>query len=165
MTCGDGARLVKEGAGTLILGGTVGSVANAAVAPTLEVSEGRLGFASTNAFGKLTLSFASDAKLVVDATTSDGVLKAKGVSVGAATFGASGKIPVVIDAGVLGSGDTASVAVMTLADAASAEAMKERLAIKHIAEHKTVLSTVLNGDGTVTILADIKPAGFVIRIK
>ncbi len=165
ITCGDGARLVKEGAGTLILGGTVGSVANAATAPTLEVSEGRLGFASTNAFGNLTISFASDAKLVVDATTSDSVLKAKGVSVGTATFGASGKIPVVIDAGVLGSGEKASVAVMTLANAASAEAMKERLSITRIAEHKIVLSTVPNGDGSVTILADIWPAGFILSFK
>lgn len=165
ITCGDGARLVKEGLGTLILGGTVGSVANAVAAPTLDVSEGHLGFASTNAFGNLTLSFAADAKLVVDATTSDSVLKAKGVSVGAATFGASGKIPVVIDAGVLGRGDTASVAVMTLADAASAESMKERLAIKRIPEHKTVLSTVANGDGSVTILAEVKPVGFVISVK
>ena len=165
ITCGDGARLVKEGLGTLILGGTVGSVANAVIAPTLEVSEGLLGFASTSAFGNLAISFASDAKLVVDAMTSDSVLKAKGVSVGTATFGASGKIPVVIDVGVLGSGDAASVAVMTLADAASAEAMKERLSVKRIAEHKTVLSTVPNGDGSFTILADVRPVGFVIRIK
>ena len=165
ITCGDGAHLVKEGAGTLILGGTVGSVANAVAAPTLEVSEGRLGFASTNAFGNLTLSFAAGAKLVVDATTSDNVLKAKGVSVGTATFGAAGRIPVVIDAGVMQREDTASVAVMTLADAVSAEALKDRLAIKRIAEHKTVLSTVPNGDGSVTILADIRPAGFVVSFK
>ena len=165
ITCGDGARLVKEGAGTLILGGTVGSVANAAVAPTLEVAEGRLGFAASNAFGNLVVSFASDAKLVIDATTSDSELKAKGLAVSSATFGTSGDIPVVIDAGVMQREDTASVAVMTLADAASAEAMKTRLAIARIPEHKTVLSIVANGDGFVTIRADVKPVGFVLSVK
>lgn len=165
ITCGDGARLVKEGSGTLVLGGTVGSVANAVAAPTLEVSEGSLGFASTNAFGNLTISFAPDAKLVVDATTSDSVLKAKGLAVSSTTFGGSGKIPVVIDAGVLGRDDAASVAVMTLADVASAEAMKPRLAIARIPQHKTVLSTVTNGDGSVTIRADVTPVGFVISFR
>ena len=43
--------------------------------------------------------------------------------------------------------------------------MKERLSITRIAEHKIVLSTVPNGDGSVTILAEVVPVGFVISIR
>lgn len=164
VTFGDGAHVVKEGAGTLILGAAVAED-GAAVTPVLEVAAGALGFAASDALSGVRVTLAADVPFVVDATTEDADLKAKGLVVIGTPFGASGAIPVAFNVGELGADDSLSVGVMTLADDAAADAMLARLKFKHVSRHRVTVTKVANGDGTVTLKADIEPTGFAILVR
>ena len=162
-----GGKLVKRGAGALVLGnettkflaGTVQSDEPVEGTNVLIVAEGTLEIAGTNAVNGLAVSFAEGTSLVVNPCASDDLRENGAVNVRwatpFATTAAGGKIPVVFkavdDLPVEGS----SVAICTVtADAAEGLAFD----IPAKTQHRTVATAWRpNADGTKTLVADIGP--------
>ena len=112
----DAGRFTKEGAGTLVLGGT--AVAESGEAKVLEVKEGALRLASTTAAAGLTVSVKSGATLSLDLSAS-GEFKDKGVVNAAATPFAvegGGAIPVALMASAELPDEAVEVAICTVSD-------------------------------------------------
>lgn len=166
LTFGDGARLTKEGLGVLALGGEVCVDAGAVIRPVLQVAEGALGFASATALDGISVGFAPGTALVVDAKTPDEALRATGLVVDDATFRATGTIPVRFDVGDdFGKDDSATVALMTAADAALAESLMGRLSVGRVKGHRVTVSLVTNADSSVSLVGTIEPSGLMIFVR
>lgn len=163
LSFGDGATLVKEGAGTLMLGATPAPDAGA-TKPVLKVAAGGLGFASTTALTGLDVEFAAGTRLVASATPDDPTFAAKGLVLGDTELTLPTSVPVTIDDSGLGKDASATVGLFTVAETEAA-ALADKLAVKRPHGRRVTTGVVSNGDGTSTVQVAVEPTGFVLLIK
>ena len=163
MKFGAGANVVKEGAGTLMLGAT--PTADAGARPSLRIAEGALGFISTTALAGVDASFDEGTELVVDVLAKDPDMMAKGLVVGDSAVTLPTTLPIVFMADGMTREASASVGVMTFATKSAAEAFAAKLAFGRVAHHRVVKSVQENGDGTFTVRADVLPSGFSVILR
>ena len=174
-------NLVKEGGGTLALGGplTFGGSAQSATptagANLLTAMGGFVKPLATNAFDGLAITFTNNAALKVDGAPADaGLLKYGLVNVKEATAPVAlapnqATLPVTVDFGVATEPPAVqwTVGLVTLATA-KAEALKPQMVLSYPAPFKNwrgTLGLVDNGDGTSTIVVNYKTVGLTILFR
>lgn len=165
LTLADGAVLVKEGEGCLLLGSEPQVPVGALVKPLIRVSEGGLGFSSTMALKGLDAEFAPGAKMVVKVKTTDAELQSKGLLLGDSSLNSTGALMVAFDAQGLGDDESVTVGVLTAANGAAAGEIMGRLSPGRIRGHSVRFEVVPNGDGSATIVAKIEPSGFILLFR
>ena len=157
-----GTRLAKEGEGTLVLGSRPLRF-DENVRPALIVQDGVLGVACTDALAGLDVTFEPGTAFVVDADRDDSGMLSRGADLTDTGVTAIDGIDVRIE---VSSTPTScmdvAIATVNLADA---ESFASKLKVKRVSRCKTALKSVTNGDGTVTFMARISPAGLCISIK
>ena len=150
----DAGRFTKEGAGTLVLGGT--AVAESGETKVLEVKEGALRFASTTAASDLMVSVKSGATLSLD-LSGTGEFKEKGVvNASAEPFAVEGggAIPVALVSSAELPEEAVEVAICTVPDT-----LKGTLAFSvpsRFSKRSASVVTRDNEDGTVTFAVCLK---------
>ena len=179
-----GGVLKKQGAGTLALGGAAPKFATGPlddyaigddpVAGTnvLVVAEGAVKPLSATAFDGLELRFSANAKLKLDVDPADGDLKSRGLvnTKWTTPFVApdGGKVAVGFDAPTDGVRDRYEVAICTVSKSAVADpAALFRVERPTVGGHRYAVTTevVDNGDGTVTLKAQLIRSGLLILLK
>ena len=158
-------RFTKEGAGTLVLGGT--AVAESGETKVLEVKEGALRFASTAAASDLTVSVKSGATLSLDLSET-GEFREKGVVNASATpftVEGGGAIPVELMSSAELSEKAVEVAICTVPDTLGGS-----LAFSVPSRFSKRFASVVthdNGDGTVTFAVRLESAntGFMVIFR
>ena len=172
-------NLVKEGNGTLALGGTLtfgGSEQSATPtvgANLLTVAGGRIKPLAKNAFDGLAITFTNNAALCVDGTPADAALRQYGlVNTKEATAPVSlaanqPKLPVSVDFGDATEppAEEWTVGLVTL-ETAKAEALRSKMVLKRspFAGWRGELDVVSNGDGTSTVVVNYKYTGIVLIV-
>ena len=174
-------NLVKEGNGTLALGGplTFGGAAQSATptagANLLTAMGGFVKPLATNAFDGLAITFTNNAALKVDGMSADaGLLKYGLVNVKETTAPVSlapnqATLPVTVDFGAATEPPAVqwTVGLVTL-DTTKAEALKPQMVLSNPAPFKNwrgTLDIVANGDGTSTIVVNYKTVGMTILFR
>ena len=174
-------NLVKEGNGTLALGGTLtfGGAAQSATptagANLLTAMGGFVKPLATNAFDGLAITFTNNAALKVDGAPADaGLLKYGLVNVKEATAPIvlapnQATLPVTVDFGAATEPPAVqwTVGLVTLATA-KAEALKPQMVLSNPAPFtnwRGTLGLVDNGDGTSTIVVNYKTVGLTILFR
>ena len=158
-----GTRLVKEGAGALVLG-SAPLRADASVRPVLEVAEGAVGVAATNALAGLDVTFAAGTGLHVPLAPEDADVLARGAVLTDVGITAPDGITVSFGAEALPAPGVADVAIATV-DSAAAETFAAKLKIVRIGGSRITVRPVPNADGTTTFRARIAPAGIRISFR
>lgn len=174
-------NLVKEGNGTLALGGplTFGGAAQSATPTTganlLTAMGGFVKPLATNAFDGLAITFTNNAALKVDGAPADaGLLKYGLVNVKEATAPITlapnqASLPVTVDFGVATEPPAVQWAVgLVTLETAKAEALKPQMVLSNPAPFKNwhgTLGLVENGDGTSTIVVNYKTVGMTILFR
>ena len=158
-----GTRLVKEGAGALVLG-SAPLRADASVRPVLEVAEGAVGVAATNALAGLDVTFAAGTGLHVPLAPEDADVRTRGAVLTDTVITAPDGIAVSFGAEGLPVSGVATVAIATV-DTASADAFAAKLMIARIDGSRITVTPVPNGDGTTTLMARVAPAGVRIILR
>ena len=163
----DPGCFTKEGAGTLVLGGTADAKpGEAGVTNVLEVKEGALRFASTTAAAGLTVCVKSGATLSLDLSAT-GEFKEKGVVNAAETpfsVEGGGAIPVALMASAEFPEEAFEVAICTVPDTLAGTLAFSVPA--RFAKRSASVVTHDNGDGTVTFavrLAEMTGLRVIIR--
>jgi len=173
-------NLVKEGNGTLALGGTLtfGGSAQSATptvgANLLTVAGGRIKPLAKNAFDGLAITFTNNAALCVDGTPTDAALRQYGLfNTKEATAPVSlaanqSRLPVVVDFGdaVEPPADEWTVGLVTL-ETAKAEALRSKMYLpvrSPFPNWRGELDVVSNGDGTSTVVVNYKHTGIILII-
>ena len=173
-------NLVKEGNGTLALGGTLtfGGSAQSATptggANLLTVAGGRIKPLAKDAFDGLAITFTNNAALCVDGTPADAALRQYGlVNTKEATAPVSlaanqSRLPVIVDFGdaVEPPADEWTVGIVTL-ETAKAEALKSKMYLpvrSPFPNWRGELDVVSNGDGTSTVVVNYKHTGIILII-
>lgn len=174
-------NLVKEGGGTLALGGTLtfgGSAQSATPTSGANLLTAMGGFVkplATNAFDGLAITFTNNAALKVDGAPADaGLLKYGLVNVKEATAPVAlapnqATLPVTVDFGAATEPPAVqwTVGLVTL-DTTKAEALKLQMALSNPAPFQNwrgALDLVANGDGTSTIVVNYKMVGMTIIFR
>ena len=174
-------NLVKEGGGTLALGGplTFGGSSQSATptagANLLTAMGGFVKPLATNAFDGLAITFTNNAALKLDGMSADaGLLKYGLVNVKEATAPVAlapnqAKLPVTVDFGAATEPPAVqwTVGLVTL-ETTKAEALKPQMVLSNPAPFKNwrgTLGLVDNGDGTSTIVANYKTVGMTILFR
>ena len=174
-------NLVKEGGGTLALGGplTFGGSAQSATptagANLLTAMGGFVKPLATNAFDGLAITFTNNAALKVDGAPADaGLLKYGLVNVKEATAPVAlapnqATLPVSVDFGAAAEPPAVlwTVGLVTL-ETAKAEALKPQMVLSNPAPFtnwRGTLGLVDNGDGTSTIVVNYKTVGLTILFR
>ena len=174
-------NLVKEGGGTLALGGplTFGGASQSATptagANLLTVMGGFVKPLATNAFDGLAITFTNNAALKVDGMSADaGLLKYGLVNTKETTAPVSlapnqATLSVTVDFGAATEPPAVqwTVGLVTL-DTTKAEALKPQMVLSNPAPFKNwrgTLDIVANGDGTSTIVVNYKMAGMTILFR
>ena len=174
-------NLVKEGDGTLALGGTLtfgGSAQSAtptADANLLTVMGGCIKPLATNAFDGLAITFTNNAALCVDATPVDatlrqyGLVNTKEATAPVALAPNQATLPVQVDFGAATEPPAVqwTVGLVTL-ESAKAAALKEQMRLAVVSPFKSwcgKLDLVDNGNGTSTVFANYKQFGMTIIFR
>ena len=174
-------NLVKEGGGTLALGGplTFGGASQSATptagANLLTVMGGFIKPLATNAFDGLAITLTNNAALKVDGMSADaGLLKYGLVNTKETTAPVSlapnqATLSVTVDFGAATEPPAVqwTVGLVTL-DTTKAEALKPQMVLSNPAPFKNwrgTLDIVANGDGTSTIVVNYKMAGMTILFR
>ncbi|MBR4612319.1 MAG: hypothetical protein IKO40_06335, partial [Kiritimatiellae bacterium] len=133
----------------------------------LAVEEGCLAVRATNAVDGVTVSFEDGAYLLVDPAATGDVAIFGAVALGANPFG--GDLPVAFDIPAGAGPDYAArdIAVCTVANKTTADALAVSAAANTRKMHGLggAYSTRVNADGSVTVLASIAPQAFVIVLR
>ena len=170
-------NLVKEGAGTLALGGTLtfnGETQSAT--PTagqnlLTVRGGAIMPLATNAFDGLAITFTNNASIKLDATTADadllgyGIVNVKETTAPIALAANQASIPVTVTPPE-GNLSRFSVAICTIGSASAANLPETTFSVANVSHYRcrrVVKRT--NADGTVTYLAPFFNRGFTIDFR
>ena len=173
-------NLVKEGAGTLALGGvlTFGGSAQSATPTTgvnlLTVAGGAIKPLSANAFDGFAITFTNNAALCVNGTPADaalrqyGLVNTKEATVPVLLAANQAKLPVSVDFGdaVEPPADQWTVGLITL-ETEKAEALKSKMYLlvrSPFANWRGELDIVSNGDGTSTVVANYKHTGIMLIV-
>lgn len=174
-------RLVKEGAGTLALGGvlTFGGE-NQTAAPEsganlMTVAGGAIQPLAAHAFDGLAITFTNNASLRVDGTPSDatllrsGLVNVKETAAPVVLADNQATLPVTVDFGAATEPPDArwTVGLVTLATA-HATALKPRMTLANptpFQNWRGTLDLVDNGDGTATIVATYKASSLTIILR
>jgi hypothetical protein len=174
-------NLVKEGGGTLALGGplTFGGAAQSATptagANLLTVMGGFVKPLATNAFDGLAITFTNNAALKLDGAPADagllryGLVDVKETTAPIALAPNQATLPVTVDFGAAAEPPAVlwTVGLVTL-ETAKAEALKPQMVLSNPAPFKNwrgTLGLVANGDGTSTVVANYKLAGMTILFR
>ena len=130
----------------------------------LAVQEGGFGVAATNALAGLDVTFAPDTAFVVAAEQSDAGVRAKGAVLTDTNITAPDGINVRFDgiSSTLESGVNVAIATVAVADA---DDFAAKLKINRVPHCWVRTSRIVNGDGSVTFMARIVPAGFCISFN
>ena len=150
----------KTGAGTLALNGAA-RVESGATA-TLAVEEGCLRVGSKDALSGVSVTFDDGAALLVDPDAKDDVATLGAVDLSDAPF--SGKLPVAFVLPAEGKPNYSNLAVCTVKNEATADALTVESAAP-VKGCSVTFTTRTNTDGTVTVLASVKAAGLMIVIR
>ena len=174
-------NFVKEGNGTLALGGTLtfgGSAQSAtptAGANLLTVMGGRIKPLATNAFDGLAITFTNNAALCVAGTPADvalrqyGLVNTKEATTPIALAPNQATLPVQVDFGAATEPPAVqwTVGLVTL-ETAKAVALKEQMRLAVVSPFKSwcgKLDLVDNGNGTSTVVANYKQSGFMVIVR
>ena len=174
-------NLVKEGGGTLALGGTLtfGGASQSATptagANLLTAMGGFVKPLATNAFDGLAITFTNNAALKVDGAPADaslqkfGLVNVKEATAPVALAPNQSTLPVTVDFGAATEPPAVqwTVGLMTL-ETAKAEALKPQMVLFNPAPFKNwrgTLGLVDNGDGTSTIVVNYKTVGLTILFR
>lgn len=174
-------NLVKEGGGTVALGGplTFGGSAQSttptAGANLLTAMGGFVKPLATNAFDGLAITFTNNAALKVDGTPADagllkyGLVNVKETTAPVALAPNQATLPVTVDFGAAVEPPAVqwTVGLVTL-ETAKAEALKPQMVLSNAAPFKNwrgTLGLVDNGDGTSTVVANYKTVGMTILFR
>ena len=174
-------NLVKDGGGTLALGGTLtfgGSAQSAtptAGANLLTVMGGFVKPLATNAFDGLAITFTNNAALKLDGMSADagllkyGLVDTKETTAPIALAPNQATLPVTVDFGAAAEPPAVqwTVGLVTL-ETAKAEALKPQMALSNPAPFKNwrgTLGLVANGNGTSTVVVNYKTAGMMILFR
>jgi len=158
-----GSKVIKEGEGTLVLGSKPLRL-DAGVRPMLAVQEGGLGVATTNALAGLDVTFASGTSFVVAAEPDDAGVRAKGAVLTDTNVTAPDGIAVRVDGLSSTSAAGVDVAIATVS-AVDADGFAAKLKINRVSHCRVITRLIVNGDGSVTFMARIVPAGFSISFR
>ncbi len=169
--------LVKEGPGTLALGGeTCLFTSEQSAVPidgtnVLEVAGGRIKALSKNAFNGLAVKFAEGTGLEVpNPSYADEGVRDYGLCnvLWAAPFDLTqcgGKLAVSLEnSSAIERYETVVVAVCTVSSSAAAN-LRGNIKVDRVAGHKTKITERQNDDGSITFLANIEPVGFIVFVK
>ena len=162
-----GQKLVKEGAGALMLGGTASVASGLAGRPQVKVEAGSLGFVSSTAIAGLDVDFAPGTSLRLKVTQPGEGMSARGVDLTNASITSSSAIPIVFDAS---DGDGAAkrdiaVPVCTI-PTSEASSYADLFSISHAPRgYNAALTWTQNGDSTMTLRAELTTKGFVISFR
>ena len=153
----------KTGAGALALGGTPRIASGAAA--ELSVEEGFLAVRSTNAVNGVSVTFEDGAYLLVDPAATGDVATYGAVVLGATPFG--GDLNVAFDIPEGSGSDYAvdNVAVCTVANPATAQALATSATTRKMRGLAVTYSIRTNADGTATILGSISAPAFVMVVR
>lgn len=172
-------RFIKEGAGTLALGGTLRFGGDAqsetptASSNVLEVAAGSLQPLTAQACDGLALTFAPGASLKLDGGTTNAALRQYGlynVKEEAAPLAFAGDrfaVDVAYDAAWTPPAPVWKVGLLTVKDAVAAT-LADRIALarpKVLNRYRGAVAAVPNGDGTTTFVATYKPMGCTLFIR
>ena len=128
---------------------------------TLAVEDGCLRVGSKNALSGVSVTFADGAALLVDHAATGDAKTLGAVDLSDEPFG--GKLPVAFVLPAEGKPNYSNLAVCTVKDAATADALK--VAPVPVKGCNITFTTRPNDDGTVTVLASVKAAGLMIVIR
>ena len=173
-------NLVKEGNGTLALGGTLtfGGSAQSATptvgANLLTVAGGRIKPLAKNAFDGLAITFTNNAALCVDGTPADaalrqyGLVNTKETTAPVSLAANQSRLPVSVDFGdaVEPPADEWTVGLVTL-ETAKAEALRSKMYLlvrSPFPNWRGELDVVSNGDGTSTVVVNYEHTGIVLIV-
>ena len=162
VTFASGATLAKTGGGVLALGGKASVSGNAA----LDVQQGYVKPLETNCLDGVTLSFAQGAALLMEVPEAgaDGVGR-YGIVNPVLANGATLRVKVPFSSEPQTSNGKVSVPVCTVASG-SASALKDRIVVEKPWENFVgKVGTQPNGDGTVTLLAEIMRSGMCVIFR
>ena len=174
-------NLVKEGGGTLALGGllTFGGSSRSATptagANLLTVKGGFVNPLATNAFDGLAITFTNNAALKLDGTPADatlrqyGLVNTKETTAPIALAPNQATLPVTVDFGAATEPPAVqwTVGLVTL-ETAKAEALKPQMVLSNPAPFKNwrgTLGLVDNGNGTSTVMANYRQSGFALLFR
>ena len=162
-----GQKLVKEGAGTLMLGGTASVASGLSGRPQVKVEAGSLGFVSSTAIAGLDVAFSSGTSLRVKVSQPGEAMAERGVNLTNASITSSTAIPLVFDMPEEGNADKRSITVPVCTISASESSSYADLFSVYRAPrgYKAALTWTQNGDSTMTLRAELTPKGFVISFR
>jgi len=162
-----GTKLVKEGAGTLMLGGTPAVASGVAERPQVKVDGGSVGFVSSTAIAGLDVDFSAGTSLRVLAAPSDAGLAERGVDLTDASITSESAIPVKVDmTGVdIAASGRISVAVCTVPEASVSDYENLFTVGKVAPACASKLTWVSNPDSTKTLCVVASKVGFRIFFR
>lgn len=162
-----GRKLVKEGLGKLMLGGTVAVAPGVTGRPQLKVEEGSLGFVSSAAVDGLDVCFAAGALLRLQAEPEDDELAVKGIDLTNADIASESTIGIEVDmSGVdmLAAGKIA-IPVCTVPESRMPDYEGLFTVGKIASGCSSKLAWVSNPDFTKTLCLTVARIGFLVRIR
>ena len=162
-----GQKLVKEGVGTLMLGGTASVAAGLVGRPQIKIEAGSLGFVSATAISGLDVDFSSGTSLCVKVPQADEGMADRGVDLLNASITSSTTIPIVFDMPDVGDEDKRVMTVPVCTISTSESSSYADLFSVHRAPrgYGAVLTWTQNADSTMTLRAVLTPKGFVISFR
>jgi len=164
-----GTKLVKEGAGTLMLGGTAAVSPDIVGRPRLEVGEGALGFVSVSAIRGIDVFFAENTTLRLMAKPTDPAMANQGVDLTDASLSCDSTIPVSFDMADVDveNGERVSIAICTV-PSAQVQAYNDAFSFSELPrKYEAKIEWLSNpADSTKTLVVTIgKPSGFVLVVR
>ena len=164
-----GTKLVKEGAGTLMLGGTAAVSPDIVGRPRLEVGEGALGFVSASAIRGIDVFFAENTTLRLRAKPTDPAMANQGVDLTDASLSCDSTIPVSFDMADVDveNGERVSIAICTV-PSAQVQAYSDAFSFSELPrKYEAKIEWLSNSaDSTKTLVVTIgKPSGFVLVVR
>jgi hypothetical protein len=162
-----GQKLVKEGNGTLMLGGSAAIASGVVNRPQFKVDKGTLGFVSSTAINGLNVSFAEGTSLRVQAVQMDDVFASKGVDLTNADITSDSTINLDVDmTGVdMYSVGQVTIPICTVPESRVLEYEDLFTVGKVVSGCSSEFTWVSNSDSTKTLCLTVTHNGFVISIR
>jgi hypothetical protein len=163
-----GAKLVKEGAGTLVLGGTSRIAPGIEGRPQVKIGEGSLGIVSPAAVDGLDVEFAAGTSLCLKAKPDNPAMAERGVDLTGASMSSGSAIAVDLDmANVdMEALERVFVAICTVPSAQAAGYAGKFAFTDTVRKYVLELTWEDNPDSTKTLWAKVgKPSGFAIVVR
>ena len=161
-----GTKLVKEGDGALMLGGTASVASGVVGRPQLKVEQGELGFVSSAAIVGLDVAFSAGTSMRIQAVQADARLAARGVDLTDASISSDSAIPIVLDmTGVEEGARRISVAVCTIPESSVADYSNLFAFDNEVRGYAQRVTWEPNSDSTKTLRLTLGKQGFVILVR